>query len=254
MVMTNFELISLDQIQALPMDDADAAFVEFERICRSSLMTVLDSLGRDDNDEDYRLDYMSRVAAAASEYDIIGADYLEVPASSQYDYSFYRQFSQEVLRIVTRLQIRSVRAQQAVSVALSATEQDKIDHHISRLRSRIEESDLDEGKKAALNRKLDELVAELKGKRTNFSKLLLAVASVVTIINQSEGAIIKLPETIAAVVEIVGYAKQEQDAALPAPKPKLALEDKRAVPTPKAEKPKPTGPKESYDLNGDIPF
>lgn len=115
------------------------------------------------------------------------------------------------------------------------------------------ESDFDEKKKAALYKKLEALKAELTGKSADLSRTMLIIASIMTAVNQAEAAVIKLPEAIAAVMKVIGYVKDDEEAekariaAESAPK---AIEDKRPKPP---QSKAPVG-RLSSKLDGEVPF
>lgn len=231
-----YGLINQAQIDALP-DDPEAAFVEFERICRQSLGELLEPLGEHDDWNGPRLRYMAKIAAAASEYDISGWEELTEPNPHNFEYSQFVAFEHEVTQIVTRLQIRKAKQRNADTVKLPASRAADITKYVEVLRRRIEASDFDDQKKTSLYKKLEALKAELTGKgRADLSKTMIIVASIVTTLNQAEAAVIKLPDAIAAVMKVIGYAKDDEDAekaeraeiaAAAAPK---AIEDKRPKP------------------------
>ncbi len=126
------------------------------------------------------------------------------------------------------------------------------------LRRRIDESDFDEKKKATLYKKLEDLRIELTGKgRADLSKTMVIIASIVTTINQAEAAIIKLPDAIAAVMKVIGYAKDDEEAekaeraAIEAVARPKAIEDKRPKPP---QSKAPMGGGFSSNLDDEIPF
>jgi len=251
------ELITLEEIADLP-DDPHAAFVEFEKICRHRLREAISTLDHNESGSDFYLEYMSRVRAAAVEFEIEFSESLSIPRPSQFEYSDYRSFSQLVVQAVTHIQIKRVRREKLASVELAPADKLKIEHHIDLLRARINESDLDDGKRKSLNKRLDALLAELKGKRLDFARVMVVIASAATAINQSEAAIIKLPEAINAVIEVIGLAKREEGDRLPAPPPQKAIEDKRQPPSARAVEDQSKAKLEhtsfSADLDDEIPF
>jgi methyl-accepting chemotaxis protein len=243
------ELITPEEIATLPDDDS-AAFVKFESICRRRMQETISRLGQDASEDDFRLEYMGRVYAAGIEFSVPGAENLNVPATGNYQPYHYRNFSQDVLGIVTQLQIRSVRRAKEMSVELHVNDKRKIQHHIQQIRSRIDStSDLDEHKKRALHKKLDALAEELNGKRLNFARTMVIVASIAAAVSQTESAIIKAPETISTIMEIIGSANEleESQRRLPRPEKPLAIESKR-------QKMVTDGAHFARDLDDEIPF
>lgn len=228
----NYGLIDQTQIDDLP-DDNGAAFVEFERICRDNLQIILSSLGENDDWDVPRLRYMSKVAAAADAYDIPNRDGLIEPHPHNFDSGHFAAFEQAVTQIVTRLQIKNARLRKQGEVRLPLSRTNDIEKYIEVLRQRIIGSDFDENKKKALLKKLEELRTEITGKRADLSKTMLIIASIVTTVNQAEAAVIRLPDAIAAVMKVIGLAKQDEEAArlqIQADAAPKALEDHRRKP------------------------
>lgn len=224
----DYDLITPDEISALSAASPDEAFVSFENTCRSRLHSLLRDLSQDDSGADLYLQYMGLVAAAAEEYGVDGYDRLAVPSAAEYVYGDYRAFSQAVLKAVTRLQIRRTRAFASSSVQLESSDKEKILHHIRQLRIRVEESTLDDAQKKALYKKLESLETELTNERFNLTRSMILLTALFAAISQAESAIIKAPEAVAAIMQIVGMAKgieESEQAKLPKSKEKLAIED-----------------------------
>lgn len=224
-----YALIDQADIDELP-DDPYAAFVAFESICRQRLGEVLATLGEHDNWDEPRLRYISKVSVAAKEYDVPGWDELPEPNVHNFQYEHFAAFDHAVTQITTALQIKKAKQRNAESVRLPVSRAAEITKYVEILRRRIEASDFDEKKKASLYKKLEALRAELTGKRADLSKTMLIIASVMTAVNQAEAAVIKLPEAIAAVMKVIGYVKEDEDAekaAIAAAAAPKAIEDMR---------------------------
>ncbi|MFZ3007681.1 MAG: hypothetical protein WA047_16055 [Phenylobacterium sp.] len=249
----NYGLITQAQIDALPAD-YEAAFVEFESICRQSLGEILSSLSQNDDWEGPRLRYMAKVAAAAAEYNVPGLEELPAPNPHNFDHGQYIAFEHEVTQITTRLQIKKAKQRSAETVKLPASRAADIAKYVEVLRRRIEASDFDEKKKAALYKRLEALKAELTGTgRADLSKTLIIIASIVTTLNQAEAAVIKLPDAISAVMKVIGLAKNDEEverAAIEAAVKPRAIEDQRPKPL---QSKMPRGGFSS-DLDDEIPF
>lgn len=250
-----YGLIDQADIDALP-DDPYAAFVEFERICRESLGEVLSTLREHDNWDEPRLRYMAKVGAAAMAYDVPGWRELPEPNTYNFEYQHFAFFDHAVTQITTALQIKKAQQRHADSVKLPASRAADITKYVEVLRRRIEQNDFDEKKKAALYKKLEALRAELAGKgRADLSKTMIIIASIFTTLSQAEAAVIKLPDAIAAVMKVIGYAKDDEQAeraeraAIAAAAAPKAIEDKRPKPL---QSKAPVG--FSRDLDDEIPF
>jgi len=248
-----YGLIDQADIDALPAD-AEAAFIEFERICRDSLEEILATLGQNDDWTGPHLRYMAKVAIAARSYGIGGWDELAVPNPQNFEHAQFRAFEHDITQMVTGLQIRKAQERIADSVKLPESRANDIAKYVEVLRRRIEASDFDQKKKAALYKKLEALKSELTGgRRADLSKTMVIIASIVTTLNQAESAVIKLPDAIAAVMKIIGHVKEDEEAekaereraTLAAAKTR-AIEDKRPKP--------PQSEAHSGSIDDDIPF
>jgi hypothetical protein len=247
-----YTLIDQTEIDALPEGNA-AAFVEFERICRQRLGEILETFNQNDDWNGPRLRYMGNVAAAAEAYNIDGFENLPTPNPHNFQFENFIVFEHEITQIVTKLQIKNAKQKQADTVKLPASRAAQISKYVEILRRRIEASDFDDKKKSALFKKLDALRAELTGKRADLSKTMIIIASIVTTVNQAEAAIIKLPAAITAVMQVIGFAKDDEEAekaAIAAASAPKAIEDQR----PKTNQSKiPRGSFSSH-LDDEIPF
>lgn len=237
-------LITHDEIVGLP-DDPELAFIKFEEICARRVSDIEDQLGPNEAADGAYVEYVSRVSAAARAYEISDSIQLPTVSFSGFVYSKYAEFKYAVMKIITGLQIRSTRRLRSASVPILENDRQKIEQYVTKLRERIDSSNLEEFKKKQLNKKLDELLAELRGKRLDLARVMLIWASVATLVNQTESAIIKLPDTISAVVEVIGWAHREELDRLPElPAPPKAIEHKTAE----------SHSKEIFELDDEIPF
>ena len=132
---------------------------------------------------------------------------------------------------------------------------DDIRGYIHGLKGAIDASDLSEGKKASLRSKLAAFEAELDKRRVN----LMALTYLIVDLLGQPGAVWASYElvqalankTITAVHDQKSIEDEERALALPAPIKQIT--DAR-IATPPPPPPRPVGPRESYDLNDDIPF
>lgn len=246
----NYELIGQDEISALAHLPPEEAFVKFEGTCRKRLTMLLRELDQSDSGADMYVEYMGRVAAAAEEYQIPGSERLDVPTTDNFVFSDYRTFSGDVLKMVTKLQIRNSRAVHQGSVKLEFNDKERISLQVRQLRDRIEKSSLDETQKKSLLKKLDALDHELKDTRFSLTRAMICLTAFFASISQAESVAIKAPEALAAIMQIVGAARgAEGHPALPAPESVLAIEDKRE----KVEKHEGKQQKKQ-NLDEEIPF
>ena len=252
--MYEYIKITDDELDALP--PGLAGFVAYEALCRERLAECLKGYGPNDDETEPRQSYLTKVFSAAEYYQVPVLDEVGFEINVNYDDNYARRLFHTIDKEVTRLRLKTISDRKGTAV-IEAPQILKVEHLVSQLRTRIAESDLEGRTKAKLYRKLDELLAIMKGKPT-LQATMVVIASIFTAINQGQAAIIKLPETISAIAEIFGHA--QEDAAIKALeyKPQKRLEDhsddsslgfttKRSTTT-------QAGPREAYDLNDDIPF
>ena len=250
--MFDYINITDSELDALP--PGLAGFVGYEALCREKLKEALKGYGQNDDDTEPRNSYLTKVFSAAEHYDVPTLNEIEFEINGNHDDMSMRRLFQTIDREVTKLRLQTIKDRKGTAV-IDPPQVAKIEHLISQLRQRVADSDMEDRTKQKVNKKLDELLAIMKGKPT-LQATMVVIASIFTAINQGQAAIIKLPETISAIAEIFGHAQEDADAKALEYKPQKLIEDhsedsyERGFTT----KPKPTGPKETYDLNDDIPF
>ncbi len=159
----NYELISEEEYAALPFDDPERCFVEFENIVRRNMTRMIDENSTNDFDQAVREQYMATVAAVAEECNIPD---IHLKLNSQR--SFWEEFSTFSLAVqgqVARIRIRVIGRQRPYSVLLTTNTRTTIEHYISRIRETVQGSELDPSRKKRIDEKLDQLAAELKTSR-----------------------------------------------------------------------------------------
>lgn len=221
----------------------------YEALCREKLKEALKGYGHNDDTEP-RNSYLTKVFSAAEHYGVPVLDEIEFEINgNHYDMSMRRLF-QTIYREVTKFRLQTIRERKGTAV-IEPPQVAKIEHLVSQLRQRVTDStDMDERTKQKVCKKLDELLGIMRGGKPTLQATMVVIASIFTAINQGQAAIIKLPETISAIAEIFGHA--QEDADLKALEHEDHSED--SYETGFTTKPKPTGPKETYHLNDDIPF
>ena len=244
------QLITATEVAELP--DGPEGFLAFETICSNRLS---DRLQSDEADRVDRATYASSVAAAADEYGVdpggalaLGNFTTEWNGQVATD---FEAFELAVRGIVTKVQIQVGRAARAGALTLSQTDQTRIEHLVEALRSRIaSEPTLDEARRKVLNKKLDELLSNLKSKKVDLARTMVIVGAFFVALDQAQAATIKLPETIASIAKLVTLAKDYQDSLLPAPPaPPKQITD-QSTPTTQAR----SAEQFSADLDDEIPF
>ncbi|MEG3151127.1 hypothetical protein U1769_14635 [Sphingomonas sp. ZT3P38] len=249
------ELITVGEMDDLP-DDPATAFVQLERICRTRLNAMTGEMERYEHGDDLRLEYITVVAAAAAAYGI--ADFGE---ASELRHDDFRTVYQRAIAVATRLAIEGKRARELTSVALPIAAKERLKKHLLELRAAVQQSGLDDRKKAILNKRLDSFDSELGKEKSSVTIILVGVALVTAALSQGTGAItgaedaiIKLPETVNAINILLGREKLREIEAAPDPLPLPSPVLPKALPNPaKPEVASRTRADFADDLD-DVPF
>lgn len=252
--MFDYINITDSELDALP--PGLAGFVGYEALCREKLKEALKNYNHNDDDTEPRNSYLTKVFSAAEHYGVPVLDEIEFEINGNHDDMSMRRLFQTIDREVTKLRLQTIRDRKGTAV-IEPPQVAKIEHLVSQLRQRVTDStDMDERTKQKVYKKLDELLAIMKGGKPTLQATMLVIASIFTAINQGQAAIIKLPETISAIAEIFGHAQEDADQKALEHKPQKLIEDhsEDSYESGFTTKPKPTGPKETYNLNDDIPF
>ncbi len=155
----SYELISEEEYDALPFDDPERCFVEFENIVRGNMTRMIDQNSSNDLDQAVREQYMAMVAAVASECNIPN---IRFDADSHDNFwQDFNTFSLAVQGEVARIRIRVLGRQRPYSVLLTTNTRTTIEHYVSRIRETVQGSELDPSRKKRIDEKLDQLAAEL---------------------------------------------------------------------------------------------
>lgn len=121
------------------------------------------------------------IVAAAQRYNIDKIAENGVPAINDFHDYIYRQFMADLDFYVTQLRLDDTSRRRRESVHLSAKAKDRIRTHITALRECIERSDLDDSKRTALLRRIEEFESELDKNRLNIFAVTLLVMNVLAI-------------------------------------------------------------------------
>ncbi len=253
--MNIFDFITQDEIDDLPDDDPQAAFVRFVRIAQRRLgerTTQLDAQDQSGWEElnEARLGFMNVVIAAAKKYEIEPFAALSVPRLKTFGTDEHRQFKADLDHYLTQLLLDNSSRAKRDSVFISLELKDSIRTYIFHLRKLIENaSDLDDSKRQVLLRRLTDFEAELDKKRLN----LMAVTVLAITLAGAPGALWSSADAanklLTNILRVVGEAKLADDATrqLPSSAAPMAI----------------TGPRPNeivkndfrqLDMDDDIPF
>jgi hypothetical protein len=250
-----FDFITQDEIDDLPDDDPQAAFVRFVRIAqrrlgeRTTQINAQDQPGWEELNE-ARLGFMNVVIAAAKKYEIEPFATLAVPRLNNFGSDEHRQFKADLDHYLTQLLLDNSSRSKRDSVLISPNLRDSIRTYIFHLRKLIESADdLDETKRQVLLRRLANFETELEKKRLN----LVAVTVLAITLAGAPGALWSSADAanklLTNILRVVGEAKLADDAArqLPSPATPMAITGPR--PNEVVQ-----GDFRQLDIDDDIPF
>jgi hypothetical protein len=253
--MIIFDFITQEEIDDLPDDDPQAAFVRFVKIAQRRLgerTTTIDPNDQSGWEElnEARLGFMNVVVAAAKKYEIEPFSTLSVPRLKSFGSDEHRQFKADLDHYLTQLLLDNSSGAKRDSVLVPPKLKDMIRTYIFHLRDLIEKADdLDEPKREVLLRRLSEFEAELDKKRLN----LIAVTVLAITLAGAPGALWSSADVanklLTNILRVVGEAKIADDAArrLPSPAAPMAI----TGPRPSEAVQRDFG---SSDMDDDIPF
>jgi hypothetical protein len=222
-----FDTIHVTDEEMDDLPEGVEGFLAFESLVRNRLF----DMGKSEQDGlpslDQRYSYFSHVSEAADHFDIPEVRELRIAPGNSWGYDESKKTAQQIDTEVMKLRFKNRRRRQGSYIELSDGRTQTIQHHIAQLRVRIADSDLDPKKQAALNKKLDELLAELNGtKKVDLAKVMVILGSIATFTAAMQQNVIKFPETMATIAALLDQQKDETEALRLASAPKLLIEDK----------------------------
>ena len=216
--MNIFDFITQEEIDDLPDDDPQAAFVRFVRIAqrrlgeRTAQINPSEESGWEELNE-ARHGFMNVVIAAAKKYEIEPFATLSVPRQKSFGSDEHRQFKADLDHYLTQLLLDNSSRSKRDSVLISPQLKNTIRTYVFHLRDLIEKSDdLDEPKRQMLLRRLSEFETELDKKRLN----LMAVTLLAITLAGGPGALWASADVanklLTNILRVVGEAKIADDA------------------------------------------
>jgi len=232
-------VITDEEIQELPTDDPEMAFVCFEAIVRGRAQEAISH--SNDNSTEYELEYLNKVIGAAQHFGIEIVGDLKLPKWGDNDvFSRYRQLLSDVDKFTVQVRLRHFSEAKRFSVALDAAAKTKIHHFVDKLREAIADLDVSQEKRDELFAKLNDFEKAVDKSRTpmqEFSAMMLAFWNAV-----EPGR-----KWIDSIANVMAEARALEEAARPRltqPKPKLQITAQKKT------------PRETFnqDLDDEIPF
>lgn len=233
-------MITDEQIQELPLDDPEMAFVCFEAIVRGNAQ---DAISRtDENSTEYELEYLNKVMAAAQHFGIEIVGDLKMPKWGDKDiYARYRQLLSDVDKFTVQVRLRHFSEAKRFSVALDAAAKTKIHHFVDKLREAIAALDVSQEKRDELFGKLNDFEKAVDKSRTPLQEFGAMMTAFWNAVEPGR-------KWLDSIAKVMAEARALEEAARPRltqPKPKLQITAQ-----------KPPAPRETFnqDLDDEIPF
>jgi len=239
-------LLIQDDFDDAPDDDA-GAFLFLEEAARRRLYLTVEEDQNGYKHYPLKNEYMTRVAGLAQTFNVPGITFDE-------DYrDVDNEFSTFISRVdyqTTQINATLSRARRRHSLRFDGATKQKISFHLERVREVISTADISERRKAALQKRLDDLEAELAKPRSSLTPILLGAVVILGISADVSEISTTLKSAASAILEAVGQMRLEADERevemLPSPPLQIAppVNIKRREAT--------EGP--YGDLDDDIPF
>lgn len=213
--------ISLADMDHLPIDDPERAFVIYEATVRERYNNDMNT---QDNREalDCEHEYFSAVHPAIIELGIGGLEDWTKPNRTMDDetlYLYYEHFRRDVAYTISSLKLRIYKRDRPHSVALDVNARAKLRQQLNSLRDEIRKLQIPTDKRDALMRCIDALQDEIDSDRTNYrsyGRLVIEFfTNLGTAAKEAEPAVQAI-ERIGAALGVAKIAENSQ-AQLPPP-------------------------------------
>lgn len=256
--MNIHDFMAWDDWDELPEDKGEAFAVVVRRSSKKLEKKVaeLREQATEENDwsliHDAQYDFMTSMVGVAKSWDVpMFADY-EMPEAYNFDSQSNRRFQADLNHFLAQMAAGQVTRRRELSVQLDDKTKSNIRGYVHGLKIAIDASNLSAARKSALLKRLNAFERELDGQRVS----LIAISLIAIELLGHPGAVWQSAELaqrlVSNVLTSLGEGKAVEDearaAALPPPQLKITASP-RYAPDPPAK-----GPRESYDLNDDIPF
>lgn len=205
------------------------------------------------NDAQYG--YMSTMLGVAKGLNVPVFEAYHLPSPRDFDNDYFRRFTSDLNHFLAQHAARAAVRGRQLSVKLEGKPAESVRAYLGSLKEAVDAANLSDSKKAALHQKLKEFEAELDGgKRINVLKVTLLAMEIMAVPGGLWASADVVGRLTTQIIRSFGEAKAVEDeskrALLPAP-------DQKALTGATYDEEKPSrfkAPKESYDLNDDIPF
>jgi hypothetical protein len=218
--------ITDEEIESLPDDDDEMAFVKFERIARIRYEEEARNWGANETPRTPMSEYMNLVVAAAKHYGIAPIDEWEETTSKPNSFQSFSAFTAAVDRTTLEIRLRSKDQSKRQSVFLDAATKLKMRHHLNQVRAMVDEAAISADKKDSLYRCISALEIEIDRDRTRMQAFYDLFIKTCTVAGEGAKAAEPLIQAVERLGAAVGIAQESAvRPRLPAPETKK-IEDK----------------------------
>ncbi len=244
-------MITDEEIDRLPEDDQELAFVEFEKIMRLRVHEKEDELANEQygNPDSYRLEYINKVLAAARVYNIEVLGNWEVPKVSGNIEDSYRQLLSDVDHFTTQIRLRHRSRIRDNSVGLDANDKAKVHHYIEKIRVIIEEADLPTDKRERLYKKLSSLSLEISKDRTGLQAGMDFYVTLCAGIGEGLEKLEPARRWLDSIARLIGAAQEKEEI-----KRLSSSSNRKQLEAPRKKLAAPAPAPQKDDLDDEIPF
>lgn len=255
--MSAFDILSSEFVDELP-EEPRLAFAKIVERATSYLATQRSLVDETERSswavyETAEHTAMNVIIASAKRLAIDPFDRMQVPVRTQFSSADYEQFKCDLDHYLTQLLLDNSIRTRSERASVSETTRQKIRNYLNAIKTQIDEADMPESRRAALRDKLAEFETMLDKTRVPvfaLARILMEVLSIscnVLALSDSQTFHRLVSQAFAAVAE--AKSVEDERRQLPPLDPPALL-----MPPRRADDERKLRPKESYDLNEDIPF
>lgn len=251
--MSIFKFVTQSELDDLP-EDPQLAFAALVNHAQRRYSEILGRLDPEENRdwreiEDTRHSFMNVVVAAGKRFEIAPFTDIDVPKLRDFNESDHRQFQADLDHYLTQLMLDNSIRNKKDSVLILPQSKDRIRSYVSGLRDCLEKANMDEGKRSALLKKLDEFEKELEKRRLSLMALTQMILTVVALPGGAWASVELANKLVTNILHVVAEAKESDEA-----NSKISSgEQPKALSAPRKEYPSEGFPTHD-DLDDDIPF
>jgi uncharacterized small protein (DUF1192 family) len=200
-------LVSSTDFESLPVEPV-ARWLKLRDLLERRLASATDPM-RGVSDDDL-VEYCDVLVSAAQELKLGNFTTYSIGDIRQH----YAGLRSEIIRLATKLSIKSSTSNAAYSVALPRQSKVKIFSQIDRLRALIMASDLTENQKKALLNKLDELHSLVREPRTDFARMMQIISFLALGLAGTTAFLADAPDALSTIAAVIGEAKENEEEEL----------------------------------------